>query len=848
MKTSFKLATSYMKRQRGKTLALLVSVGLSVMLIFSTNVIRDSGYESEVQEAKDLYGDYTVRFDGIDKNSVDNLSKQPEIKSLSKIKYFCEIVNTDNGVKLDLNSFDKAYIDSLKYEFVQGRPPSKDGEIVIEEKALNQMGIKNSLNKNMDFMLLNKYLDDKVISQIDSTNKSFKVVGIVKKPDKYYESINGFKTQAFIYKGSNLPIKTEDTYKGTIYLKSENDMSSFVQSMIKKLNIDWGHIYENIELLQAKSSNQANKINIRSIINSVILVIVSIVTTYNIFNIILADMINQIGMMRAIGMSKRKIKKMFRVSSTIYIILGTLLGIVAGCIFSYIGVFVVYGYSSKIVIEPLSIILSFTVSIIAVSISNFITVRKSIKISIIDSIRNSDKYKRKSKNINNKIKRSNKSILMKFVVRNMLRNKSRTVLTIIAISMVGTMFIFNYSAMNLLNANPEIFGGVGARSYGNIDITLSGNLSNTESLFYKIDDSIINKVKDESNVNKVEPNFYNKGGYLLIEKDKLSNDYLDELKRVGSNYNKEYPLLVKGYSDSLLKNRDSFIKDKTNTKGLKPSEYKQVILVNNFYSKLKHSFSNLMSGVKVGDVLEIKLPVYKNGLEKYENFKVQVAGIMKDTYISSQDGDSTFKGGQIILKEEDYKELTNQKNYNRLFIMSEKDKLSSVEKELEKIVKNHSFTSIGGKNEDKKLTDELNGPEERLNAIHQFLIFIILSVNIIFIVRSNIIAREKELSIFRAIGMSSKSLKKIILLESTLYGLISSILSTIVATILYNRHISRMNNISLDGGFTNTVEHHIPFKYIIMFFIISVVMCLISVYFSKDKLDKSNIVEGISKV
>ena len=674
MKTSFKLATSYMKRQRGKTLALLVSVGLSVMLIFSTNVIRDSGYESEVQEAKDLYGDYTVRFDGIDKNLVDNLSKQPEIKSLSKINYFCEIVNTDNGVKLDLNSFDKAYIDSLKYELVQGRTPSKDGEIVIEEKALNQMGIKNSLNKNMDFMLLNKYLDDKEISQIDSTNKSFKVVGIVKKPDKYYESINGFKTQAFIYKGSNLPIKTEDTYKGTIYLKSENDMSSFVQSMIKKLNIDWGHIYENIELLQAKSSNEANKINIRSIINSFILVIVSIVTTYNIFNIILADMINQIGMMRAIGMSKRKIKKMFRVSSTIYITLGTLLGIVAGCIFSYIGVFVVYGYSSKIVIEPLSIILSFTVSIIAVSISNFITVRKSIKISIIDSIRNSDKYKRKSKNINNKIKRSNKSILMKFVVRNMLRNKSRTILTIIAISMVGTMFIFNYSAMNLLNANPEIFGGVGARSYGNVDITLSGNLSNTENLFYKIDDSIINKVKDESNVNKIEPNFYNKGGYLLIEKDKLSNDYLDELKRVGSNYNKEYPLLVKGYSDSLFKNRDSFIKDKTNIQDLKPSEYKQVILVNNFYSKLKHSFSNLMSGVKVGDILEIKLPVYKNGLEKYENFKVQVAGIMKDTYISSQDGDSTFKGGQIILKEEDYKELTNQKDYNRLFIMSEKDK------------------------------------------------------------------------------------------------------------------------------------------------------------------------------
>lgn len=56
MKISFKLAISYMKKQKGKTVALLSCVVLAVMLIFSMIVIRDSGYDSQIQEAKDLHG------------------------------------------------------------------------------------------------------------------------------------------------------------------------------------------------------------------------------------------------------------------------------------------------------------------------------------------------------------------------------------------------------------------------------------------------------------------------------------------------------------------------------------------------------------------------------------------------------------------------------------------------------------------------------------------------------------------------------------------------------------------------------------------------------------------------
>ena len=100
-----KLAISYIKKQRGKTVALVSSIVLSVMLIFSMIVIRDSGYDSQIQEAKDLYGNYQVWFEGIDRDKEKELENDNEVKKLSRVKYFCEVVNKASGVKFDLNSF-----------------------------------------------------------------------------------------------------------------------------------------------------------------------------------------------------------------------------------------------------------------------------------------------------------------------------------------------------------------------------------------------------------------------------------------------------------------------------------------------------------------------------------------------------------------------------------------------------------------------------------------------------------------------------------------------------------------------------------------------------------------------
>lgn len=847
---TIKLALSYIRMQKGKTIAVLAGIGLAVMLIFSMFVIRDSGYDSQIREAKNLHGDYDLFFDDLDINSVEELKEQKEVKKLISVKYLGEIVNTDNGVTLDLNTFNKDYIDSLNYKLI-GKEPIKDGEIVIEEKAIQQMGIKDPLNKDIDLMLLNKYLDKNNIPQIDSGNKKFKIVGLLHKPDKYYKALNGFKSQAFIAEKSKLPIsKLENTYKGNLYLHHGKNKSEFLKKMQKELNIHDYNLYYNVEVIQAESYKSATKQSVKNIQSLIILIIVSSLVIYNIFNIILTDMINQIGMLRAIGMSNKSIKRMFKISSLIYIVVGTLIGILFGTIFSYIGIRIVYGYSSILSVEKKSILYSFLVSIIAVTISNFIIVRKSLKMSIIDAINKNDKYEKKSRTNLNERKKSDGNILIKFANRNIWRNKPRTILTITAMCLVGLMFMQTSVINNRMKLKNNITSGLGPISYGNVDITLSGNYRNTEDIFYNIDDPILQKIKKLKGVKKAEPFYYNKDSFLSINKGKLSNDLVNELKRNNfkyeSYYDKEYPLLVKGYNDNLLRNIDSFIGKGENIIDASSGDYKKVILVNNLYSRVTHSYSTeIINDVNIGDILEVKLPVYRDGIETYEKFKVEVSGIMDNTYIATQDGDPEFTGGQIIFREDDYKELTNQQNYNKLFVMVENGELESVESKIEQIVKDYSFSLVGGKNENKKYIVQTS--EERLDIIYQFLMILILSVNIIVIVRSNIVSRTKELSILRAIGMSTRSLKKVILAESEVYGIASSALTAIFGIYDYNKGIAKINSASLEAGFTQTLSYGIPFKQIVIVFILSIIMCFISVYISKDKIENLNIIEGISK-
>ncbi|MCG4775059.1 ABC transporter permease, partial [Lawsonibacter sp. DFI.5.51] len=122
---------------------------------------------------------------------VNKLKKDKEVTEVNDILGLGKIVGK-NGTSIQLNSYSDKFIDSYGYQLSKGSNPKNSNEIVIEQKALKEMGLSDELNQEIDFKIVKYYVDKNNENQIFSKDKKFKLVGIVKKPDAYYEDSSSY--------------------------------------------------------------------------------------------------------------------------------------------------------------------------------------------------------------------------------------------------------------------------------------------------------------------------------------------------------------------------------------------------------------------------------------------------------------------------------------------------------------------------------------------------------------------------------------------------------------------------------------------------------------------------------
>lgn len=274
-------------------------------------------------------------------------------------------------------------------------------------------------------------------------------------------------------------IKFKYIIRGVIFLKDEKKINKFLSDKHKELNINGDYLHENYDVIAAKSLKNNALYSIDNFKKIIVLAIISFIVIYNIFNTILEDMIKEIGVLRAIGMSKIRIMFMFINMSIIYIFIGTIIGITIGVVISYIGVRITYGYNTILTINKESIIYSFIVATSAVIISILSIIKKANKISIVEEIKNNVIENRDTKldlYIKSLNLKNSKNIIRNMAIRNIFRNKKRLVITMFSIIMISSIFIIDFAIKDQLKKNIEegITGGVFGMSYGEVDKSISG--------------------------------------------------------------------------------------------------------------------------------------------------------------------------------------------------------------------------------------------------------------------------------------------------------------------------------------------------------------------------------------
>ncbi|AFS79573.1 ABC transporter permease protein [Gottschalkia acidurici 9a] len=852
MKIYIKLAFAYLKKQKARTFSMILGVCLAVMLVFGYDVINESHNKKQLDIIYQMYGSYDGIYNNLNKDELEKIKSDKDVKRSGGVAVLGEIIS-DNGTIIKLNSSDKNYLEMLDYSIKKGRLPSKDSEIVLESQALKHMNINEELNQTIKFKVKKEYEDEFGVNQIFIETRDFKLVGITDKSDYHYKNDwYQFRAFTFFKEGENhvLP-ENLITYESIVKFKSKSSTSGIrkkLRDLAEKYDTDKDSIRENELLVMAKNEYILSSGDYRV---QIYVVATSMILIYNMFNMSLMDMIRQIGLLRAVGVSKKKIRLIIGTQSIFILFIGTLLGLIFGLVYSYFGI-KVFGsnvididinVSNKdIYISMKSIIIAITVGTVSVLLSTIIPIWISGRISPMEAFKKTDKTSIFGKRrLIHKITKKLFGVTGEMAYSNIGRNKFRSLISIIAISMGGTLFIQHMSVYN----NEEYMGS--APTYLKMQgssIKLYSDISSDINFVGYTDKDIqeISKIDGVTNI-KTKINLY---GFLKTEANELDEEYIGSKIDIESTGTIESDMRISGYNSESLSKLEKYIEEGEIIEN-QTEKYPSAIVCNYYYNRNRKD-PKIIKNLKIGDILTIKIPEFKEDKISYKDQKVRVGAFLKEGWI--YEGDSTFGYcPEIIIPDKYIIDMSNKNTYNEVFLETDEEKDSKVYSEIKEMFKDKSFVEIYNLKEEKKL--DLESPMQRKRE-YLIIISLILSIAVINIygtMKTSLLIRINEFSVLKAIGMTSKQLKNMILKETIIYGLLSSIVAATIGTYEYYGFASFVNN-QLKEAFniSNSVKFNIPIIEIMQFTTVTMLVCIAVAYLFRKEIDKLSIVEGLKTI
>lgn len=845
MNIYFKMAISYLKQSKLRTTLLVLGVALGVMLVFGVDIITESQQRNDLETVRKLYGGYHAMFKDLDKNIVEKLKTDENISKITTVQNLGEAVNS-KGISVKLNSANKDFINQQGYKLTAGRLPSSQDEIVIEKEALKKMKVPEKLNTEENFTVKKTYKEENGDKNTANVNKSFKIVGIIEKPKSYYEDF--YRLNAFTYDNkADMGILPQNivTYDSLISLKSgEANIAGELSKIVNKNNIARGSYEENVRLSQLLMEINDSNDPAQEIKDKFIIAVASIVLVYNIFNISLNETINQMGMMRLIGASKNKVRRILLYQSIIVMILGVSIGLLGGIIFSYIGINV-FKYSfinieledPKIYVSLYNLIKSIFIGAGSVLIASIIPIWISGRISPIESIRKTDKSKRQViSGVGDKLLFKIFGFAGVMAFKNISRNKIRTIISIISIALGGYLFIwtFDTSIVDDIDRYSEYQGQIST-----YDLTIGSDI-NTDKVntgYTKEDIEDIKKLSGVKSVNYKQDFEVN----IVSDSNKMNKEYLkyNALKDSGTIVNGAN---LKLFTDTDIKGLKDFISE-----GSIDNLYKEIdgypnVAVSNYYYDIINdsSFKKVYNEVKIGDILTLKIPFNENGSTIYKTKKVRVGAILGEKWKAKASG----RYLEMITSDKNLGVLSNPDSYSEISIKLKNKNDEKTINEINKIVSKRGIPSIK-RTLDVKKQDQMDRDQfVKSKKLQIVLILLISTINIFCTIRTNLLTRMKEFSTLRAIGMSVKSLGNMLYLEGLIYGLFSSLIAGILACIKSIKFLNYVNGTRQDMGGAMFADFKLPIIPWIDFTLIAVVLCIVITSFSKKYINRISIIEG----
>ncbi len=852
MRKKLNLGFRYIKAYKKRSIAIILSMVLSIGLIVGLGTLSRTNDYAELQKMKYNNGMYHVQIDGVDKDQVEKIKQNKNIENLG----LCSIDKITSKEENQIVAIAKANEDYIKNNsrITEGRFPKQSNEIVGEVWVLRNLGIEPKINEE-----INLKIDDR---NGGYKEEKFKLVGIM---SDRLEAKSMCTMELF----SPISLEKSSIVQAKIAFKEGTDINSEINKITKNANIDKEQIKSMDDLIDIET--MTTSVDLQSVKLLLLISLVCGIVIYGIFNISVYIRVSEYGILRAVGSNNLKIFKivldelftLFMISVPIGLITGLSGALIFGKIAEKVKTTVVLnGEVTKIGIKfPVEIILGSIVSIaLIVLIISYLTYRKIKKLSVIDSIK---------KNLNsNSIKRSFISIksLRKFMktykaisFKNIFRNKKSFVMIVLSMSICGVLLITsNYRSYlsqaddflteRKMNMNSDfmidVFNndknkGINKKSLDEIsNIDGIKSLETSQILYSRM---IMNK-----------DDILNQKYFDIINKDSrgegLFKGYLVEDKKTKELILKNN---LRGYDDRALEKLNDYIDSgEINIEKMKKENLAAVYVPKANKDNMRTVGGKNVVDIKVGDTVKVKFRENKVFNESYytmedtdseyiyKEFKVGAVvnyDYMSDIYHTGQ------KCVDVIVSQDTFKKNTSINEFNAVNVNMNKGADHKVlEQKISKITSKVKGAMLRDIAAEKENSNAMYEKSRIYNMGITFILFIITLVNVVNNISHSIMSRSSEFGMLRAVGLNNKDFNKMIIFEGLLYGIVSSVVVVIVSLIM--QVITYNNFESADFGIKFAIRY---IDYIIVIFV-NLIIGILATYIPAKKLNNSSIVESIN--
>jgi len=843
MKSFWGIIPRYIKKGKKRIAFVALGIIVSMALIVSLGTISEALKESIYQKMKDDSGGiHDIYLGTIGYVDFDRVAKEEVVKDLTITwpigKY--DVPNTDNT--LQISAFKENATDILNLKLLEGRYPEKDNEIAIEKWILDFFPEKYKIGDKITIPYTIVHRGRGTEFYYEQGETEFMLTGTYDFTYRnwfYPKEGSAYITPEFgekILKEKNLMFQNVEA-NGYVMIKPSYSAEEAVIKLTESRYATGGFFANEAKLQLEDEYKKYDKI---MIFVSLILTLISSVIIYNIFNVSVSERTKEIGMLRAMGCPPWKIKVMILIEGMLITIIFIPIGILLGnWITRYIIKMVtgIENLGTVSTLDPKIILVAIVVGLSTAFIGTYFPARKASVISPTEAINGGANTSLQSSNMRGNL---DKSIFKKLSFEgnlafiNIIRNKNRFLSTCLSLIITITMFMtVNYVVGS---ANPV----AKFKDEFKVDFKVNSRSGLSAEKVSSVDglDVTLRLKRRGSTIEFLKEKFTDEGLKTYEELGK-SMEYVAQCISAGRYW---VEVNIFAYNDEQLETLKKYVIDGEIDID-KMKEEDTVILIQNIDGL---NYTNLSVGDEIrtefqkvddrGKFIGINCPKLKVGA-------IVSKDIAKELPINRQD--AKMLSSVLILPEKALEMHTGMTKY-QYWEGNVKDgyNYKEVENQLRTVVNSDKGATLLSYREELEKIKVNNA--QIIFAMYSIVIVvaIVSIINLINIMNMSAIMRKKEFGFLRAMGLSEKQVKKIIMWEGIIYGVVSSIAAALLT--LGTSAILTRNSEAWLGQ--SIASWHIPIGAMAITIIVTVIITLLSSILPSRMLFKSSIVESIRDV